>query len=291
MNREVIVTCAVTGSGDTVGTHPGVPVTPRQIADACREAADAGAAIVHIHVRDPETGAPSREPDLFRQAVELVRADGTDAIINLTTGLGGDFYPSDDEPAVAGPGSDMLSPLERLVHLEGVDIDCCTLDCGTMNWGDDGTYIATLDMLRTMADRIRELGIKPEMEVFDLGHVRNVQTLVEEGRIEGRPLVQICLGVGGGAGVDSFSMLAMQRQLPPDALWFGFGVGREEFPMVAQAALFGGNVRVGLEDNLYLSRGRLATNGELVERAVTIVQSMGAQVASTDRAREILGLS
>jgi uncharacterized protein (DUF849 family) len=291
MNREVIVTCAVTGGGDTAGVSPHVPVTPRQIADACREAAEAGAAIVHVHVRDPETGAPSREPALFREAVELVRADGTDVIVNLTTGIGGDYVPSADDPGVAGPGSDMIPVEERLAHLEGLDVECCTLDCGTMNWGDDATYIATVDMLRAMADRIRELGIKPELEVFDLGHIKNVHTLVDEGRIAAPTLVQICLGVGGGAAVDSFAMLAMQRALPPESVWFSFGVGRWEFPMAAQAMLYGGHVRVGLEDNLYLARGQLATNAELVERAVHIVRNLGADIASAERAREILGLA
>lgn len=290
MTPETIVTCAVTGGGDTTRKHPGVPVTPRQIADACREAADAGAAIVHLHVRDPETGDQSREPELFRQAVELVREDGTDVLINVTTGIGGDFVPSEEDPATGGPGTDMLRPLERLAHLEGLDVELCTLDCGSMNYGEDLAYVAPVGYLRRMAARLVELGIKPELEVFELGHLGQARMLIDEGLIPSPPLVQICLGVAGGAPATPKAMIAMLEELPADAVWFGFGVGRAEMPMVAQAALLGGHVRVGLEDNLYLARGQLASNGELVERAVTIVTSLGGEIASAESARSLLGL-
>jgi uncharacterized protein (DUF849 family) len=288
---EVIVTCAVTGGADTVSTHPGVPVTPRQIADACREAADQGAAVVHLHVRDPQSGAASREPGLFRQAVELIREDGTDVLINVTTGIGGDFVPSEADPATAGPGSDMIGPLERLVHLEGLGVELCTLDCGSMNFGDDTAYIATFEYLRRMAGRLQELGIKPELEVFDLGHLRNAQRLIDEGLVDAPPLVQICLGINGGAPATPHAALAMHQHLPRDAVWFAFGIGRSQMQMAAQSVILGGNVRVGLEDSLYLSRGRLASNGELVARAVTIVEALGATAVSPARAREIMGLA
>jgi uncharacterized protein (DUF849 family) len=287
---DTIVTCAVTGGGDTTRRHPGVPVTPRQIADACREAANAGAAIVHLHVRDPETGQQSRDPDLFRQAVELVREDGTDVLINVTTGIGGDFVPSEADPATGGPGTDMLGPLERLAHLDGLDADLCTLDCGSMNYGEELAYVAPFGYLRRMAARLGELGIKPELEVFELGHLGQAGALVEEGLIASPPLVQICLGVAGGAPATPKAMIAMRDELPSGAVWFGFGVGRAEMPMVAQAVLLGGNVRVGLEDNLYLGRGQLASNGELVDRAVSIVRALGGEIASADRARSLLGL-
>jgi uncharacterized protein (DUF849 family) len=289
--QEVIVTCAVTGSGDTVATHPGVPVTPRQIADAAKEAAQQGAAVVHLHVRDPETGAPCREPDLFREAVHLIREDGTDVLINLTTGIGGDFVPGAEDPSVAGPGSDMIGPLERLAHLDGLDVELCTLDCGTMNFGDDTAYIATYDYLRRMAAHLQTLGIKPELELFDLSHVQNARRLIDDGLISSPPLAQICLGINGGAPATPHAAIAMHQQLPADAVFFAFAVGRRQMQMAAQSVILGGHVRVGLEDNLYLSRGRLATNGELVARAVNLIDELGATVVSTGRARELMGLA
>jgi uncharacterized protein (DUF849 family) len=266
-------------------------VTPRQIADAAREAADAGAAVVHLHVRDPETGAPSREPDLFRQAVELIREDGTDVLINITTGIGGDFIPGEPDPAIPGPGSDMIGPLERLAHLEGLDVELCTLDCGTMNFGDDTAYIATFSYLRRMAEHLKTLGIKPELELFDLSHARNAQRLVAEGHVSSPPLAQICLGINGGAPATAHAAIAMQQLLPPESVFFAFGVGRHQMQMAAQSVILGGHVRVGLEDSLYLSRGRLATNGELVSRAVNIIDELGATAVPTARARELMGLA
>jgi uncharacterized protein (DUF849 family) len=272
MNRDVIITCAVTGAGDTVAKHAGVPVTPESVAEAAISAAQAGAAIAHIHVRDPETGQGSRDVALFSKAVELVRASDTDVIINLTAGMGGAWFPSDKDPAMPGPGTDNVGPEERLAHVEVLQPEICSLDCGTMNFGDN------------------EMGVKPEMEVFDLGQIRFARQLIDEGLIDSPPLFQICLGIPWGAEADTESMLAMRNALPPGANWAGFGISRMEMPMVAQAVLLGGNVRVGLEDNLYLERGVLASNAQLVERAVEIIERLGARVVGPDEAREQLGL-
>jgi len=291
VNDEVIVTCAVTGAGDTAATHPRLPVTPEQIAEAALQAARAGAAIAHIHVRDPQTGAPSRRLELYREVVERIRSSDVDVIINLTTGMGGDLIVDDARPARAGAGSDMVPALERLEHIEALLPEMCTLDCGSMNFYD-GDYVAvvTPNQLRAMAARIRELGVKPELEVFDSGHLRLANKLIEEGLVDGPPLFQLCLGIPWGAPADVRTMLAMIDLLPPDARWAAFAISRMEMPFVAQSVLLGGNVRVGLEDNLYLRRGVLAGNAELVERAVHIVESLGAQVLDTDAARRKLGL-
>jgi len=291
MLDEVIITCAVTGSGDTVGTHPDIPVTPAQIAGAALEAARAGAAVAHIHVREPGSGAPSRKLEYYREVVERIRAADVDVIINLTTGMGGDLIVDDAHPMTAGPGSDLAPALERLEHIEALLPEMCTLDCGSMNFSD-GDYVAvvTANQLRTMAKRVQELGVKPELEVFDTGHVRLANKLVEEGLIDGPPLFQLCLGIPYGAPAEVRTMMAMVDLLPPGALWAGFAISRLELPFVAQALLLGGNVRVGLEDNLYLSRGVFASNAQLVERAVAIVESLGARPLTPAEAREKLGL-
>jgi len=290
MNRDVIITCAVTGAGDTVAKHAGVPVTPESVAEAAISAAQAGAAIAHIHVRDPETGQGSRDVDLFSRAVELVRASDTDVIINLTAGMGGGWFPSEEDPAMPGPGTDNVGPEERLAHVELLQPEICSLDCGTMNFGDNEIYISTPQILRREAELIQEWGVKPEMEVFDLGQIRFATQLMHEGLIDDPPLFQICLGIPWGAEADAESMLAMRNALPAGANWAGFGISRMEMPMVAQAVLLGGNVRVGLEDNLYLDRGVLATNAQLVERAGEIIERLGARVVGPDEAREQLGL-
>ena len=291
MNYDVIVTCAVTGAGDTVGKHPGVPVTPQQIADAAIEAAKAGAAIAHLHVRDPDTGQGSRDPDLFRQAVELVRESDTDVVINLTAGMGGDWVPSDDDPSVGGPGTDMIGPEERLVHVEALRPEICSLDCGTMNFGNGNeTYISTPGYLRQMASMIKEWGVKPELEVFELGQIRFARQMVEEGLIETPAMFQLCLGIPWGADATTDSMKAMRDALPDGVNWASFGISRMQMPMVAQAVIMGGNVRVGLEDNIYLDRGVLASNGQLVERAVEIIERLGARVLTPQEAREKLHL-
>ncbi len=288
MNREVIVSCAVTGAGDTVGKHPDIPVTPEQIANSAIEAAEAGAAIVHCHVREPD-GQPSRKLEYYGEVVERIRSSKVDAVLNLTAGMGGDFYPDEEDPSKAGPGTDMVGPLERLEHVEALLPEICSLDCGTLNFGV-GTYISTPAMLRTMAAKIKELGVKPELECFDTGHVRFANQLVAEGLVEDPPLYQICLGIPWGAPATTAAMQNMAGMLPENALWASFGISSMEMPMVAQAILLGGHVRVGLEDNLYLERGVFATNAQLVEKAVKIIELMGARAVSPVEAREKLGL-
>ena len=290
MNKNVIITCAVTGAGDAWDRHPDLPVTPPQIADAVISAAKAGAAVAHIHVRDPETGKGARDVELYQKVVELVRGNDTDVIINLTAGMGGAWFPDDDKPSLPGPGTDMIGPEERLAHVEALRPDICSLDCGTMNFGDNEIFISTPQYLWKMAEMIQSWGVKPELEVFDLGQIWFASQLIDAGLITSPPLFQLCLGIPWGAPADTESMLAMRNALPPDALWAGFAVARMEMPMVAQAVLLGGNVRVGLEDNLYLSKGVLASNAQLVERAVGIVESLGSRVVGPIEAREQLGL-
>jgi len=291
MLDEVVITCAITGAGDTVGIHPDLPVTPEQIAGAAIEAAQAGAAVAHTHVRDPRSGAPSRKLEYYREVVERLRASDVDVVINLTTGMGGDLIVDDARPTVAGPGSDMVPALARLEHVEALLPEMCTLDCGTMNFSD-GDYVAvvTPSQLRTMAARVKELGVKPELEVFDTGQVRLANKLIEEGLIEGPPLFQLCLGIPYGAPADVRTMMAMVDLLPPGAHWAAFAISRLEMPFVAQSLLLGGNVRVGLEDNLYLKRGVFASNAQLVERAVAIVESLGARPLSPAETRQKFGL-
>jgi len=291
MNNEVIISCAVTGAGDSVGVHPAIPVTPEQIADAAIEAAKAGAAIAHIHVRDVDTGKGNRDRALFREAVERVRDSDTDVIINLTTGMGGDYIPSEEDPAVAAPESDYATPEERVLHVEELRPEICSLDCGTLNFGDgNDIYISTPSMLRKMAQRIKDCGVKPELEVFDTGHLRFAKQMIKEGLIDAPPLFQICLGIPWGAEADTATMKTMADMLPDGAEWAGFGISRMEMPMVAQAVLLGGHVRVGLEDNLYLERGVLASNGQLVEKAVKIIELLGARVLAPAEARARLKL-
>ncbi len=291
MNYDVVVTCAVTGAGDTVGRHPGVPVTPEQIATAAIEAAKAGAAVAHIHVRDPETGKGSRDPELFRQVVDRVRSSGTDVIVNLTAGMGGDWVPSADDPAMPGPGTDMIGPLERLAHVQDLLPEICSLDCGTLNFGNGNEiYISTPPYLRKMAELTKEWGVKPELEVFELGHIRFARQMIAEGLIAEPPMFQICLGIPWGADQTVDTMKVMKDELPPGASWASFGISRMQMPMAAAAVAMGGNVRVGLEDNIYLDRGVLATNAQLVERVVGIIERMGARAVTPAEARTKLGL-
>ncbi|MET7993990.1 3-keto-5-aminohexanoate cleavage protein [Amycolatopsis sp. NPDC005232] len=291
MNHEVIVTCALTGAGDTVGRSPHVPVTPAQIAASAIEAAEAGAAVVHIHVREPETGAPSREVALYTEAVRLIRESGVDVVVNLTAGMGGDLVLDEEDPLKPIDGTDLVNALARLPHVEELLPDICTLDCGSLNFGEGSQlYVSTPDMLRTGAKRIQELGVKPELEIFDTGHLWFASKMVEEGLIDAPPLFQLCMGIPYGAPADPGLLQAMVKLLPEGAQWASFAIGRDQMPWVAQSVLLGGHVRVGLEDNLYLARGVKATNGQLVERAVRIVTDLGAGIATPDRAREILGL-
>ena len=292
MNTNMIVTCAVTGAGDTVDKHPAIPVTPEQIATSAIEAADAGAAIVHLHVRDPQTGKGSRDTALFKDVVERVRNSGRNVLINLTAGMGGDLVVDDDNPQVPAEGTDLITAEQRMAHVELLRPDIATLDCGTINF-DNANYVfvQTPNMLRTMAARYAEIGVKPEMEVFDLGHLRFADQMVAEGLIKGPAMYQICLGIPWGAGADPATMNAMVNQLPSGVVWSGFGISRTQMPMVAQAMLLGGNARVGLEDNLYLEKGVPASNAQLVEKAVRIFGDLGGRVCDADEAREKLGIS
>ena len=292
MTPNVIITCAVTGAGDTVDKHPAIPVTPEQIATSALEAADAGAAIVHCHVRDPETGKGSRDVDLYREVVERIRGKNTDVVINLTAGMGGDLeIGADETPMEFGPETDVVGPVERLLHVQELRPEICTLDCGSLNFGDgNSVVIQTPIQLRRQAALIREYGVKPEMEIFDSGNLWFAKQMVEEGLIDAPPMFQLCLGIPWGAPVNPQTMGYLVGQLPEGAVWAGFGIGRHQFPMVAQAALLGGHVRVGLEDNLYLEKGVYASNGSLTEKAVQVIEILGAKVASPDDARDILGL-
>ena len=291
MNYDVVVTCAVTGAGDTTGRSPHVPVTPKEIADAAIEAAKAGAAIAHIHARDPETGQGSRDPKLFKEIVDRVRDSGTDVVINLTAGMGGDWISSPDDPAMPGPGTDMIGQEERLAHVELCQPEICSLDCGTLNFSDtDMIYISTPPSLRKMASMVQEWGVKPELEVFDLGHIRFAKQMVAEGLIDAPPMFQLCLGIPWGADQDVETMVAMKSQLPQGASWASFGISRGQMPMAAASVALGGNVRVGLEDNIYLDRGVLASNGQLVTRAVEIIERMGGRALTPQEARNKLNL-
>ncbi|HLH49150.1 MAG TPA: 3-keto-5-aminohexanoate cleavage protein [Roseiarcus sp.] len=293
MNQDVFITCAVTGAGDTVGRHPGVPVTPRQIAEAAIEAAKAGAAIAHIHVRDPQTGKAARRVELYREVVERIRASDTDVVINLTAGMGGDIvFGHGESPLPLDPaGTDMAGPSERLAHVSELLPEICTLDCGTMNFAlGDYVMTNTPSMLRAMAKKVQALGVRPELEVFDTGHLVFVKQLIKEGLIDDPCLIQLCMGIPYGAPDDPLTLMALVNQIPPGAIFSAFSIGRRQLPYAGLAAIVGGNVRVGLEDNLFLDRGALATNGQLVERAATIVTAMGAKLLGPDDVRRKLKL-
>ncbi len=292
MQSKVIITCAITGAGDTVGKSPKVPVTPEQIANSALEAASAGATVVHCHVRNPDTGKGSRRVDLYRDVMERIRAKNTDVIINLTAGMGGDVVIGDGEkPLEFADGTDCVGPLERLLHVEALRPEICTLDCGTLNFGDgQSIMVQTPTQLRQQAALIKSYGVKPEMEIFDSGNLWFANQLVKEGLIAGAPLYQLCLGIPWGAPYNTETMAYQKSQLPEGAIWASFGIGRNQMPAVAQAVLLGGHVRVGLEDNLYLEKGVLATNGALVEKAVKLIEMLGTKVATPDEGRAILGL-
>jgi 3-dehydrocarnitine:acetyl-CoA trimethylamine transferase len=292
VNWAPFITCAVTGAGDAARKHPDLPITPGQIASAALDAARAGAAVVHLHVRDPETGVGSRRLDLYREVVERIRDSEVDVLVNLTTGMGGDLIVgadgAQDSPA---PGSDLIGALERIEHVVELRPDICSLDCGSMNFDDDSlVYVMPPAYLRAVASRLLELGVKPELETFDLGHLEFARRLVDEGLVGAPPLIQLCLGIPYGAPATPEAMAALVGHLPEGAVWSGFAIGRMEMPMAAQAMLLGGNLRVGLEDNLYLERGRLASNADLVGRAVEIVQRVGGRVADVAETRARLGL-
>ncbi|MCE0462358.1 BKACE family enzyme [Pseudomonas uvaldensis] len=292
MNHDVIITCALTGAGDTTAKSPHVPVTPKQIAEAAVEAAKAGATVVHCHVRDPRTGKFSRDVALYREVMERIREADVDIIVNLTAGMGGDLeIGAGERPMEFGPNTDLVGPLTRLAHVEELLPEICTLDCGTLNFGDGDTiYVSTPAQLRAGARRITELGVKAELEIFDTGHLWFAKQMIKEGLLDD-PLFQLCLGIPWGAPADTTTMKAMVDNLPPDAVWAGFGIGRMQMPMAAQAVLLGGNVRVGLEDNLWLDKGVLATNGQLVERAREILSRLGARVLTPAEGRKKMGLT
>ena len=292
LNRNVFITCAVTGSGSTQDRSPHVPRSPRQIADSALAAAEAGAAIVHCHVRDPDTGAPSRDPTLYRELTEHLRSAPTDVIVNLTTGMGGDLILGDVEaPLPAGPGTDMAGATERMEPIALCRPEICTLDCGTMNFAEaDYVMTNTPGMLRAMAGMMTGLGVQIEIEAFDTGHLWFAHQLVNEGLIRDPVLVQLCMGVPWGAPDDLNTLLAMVNNVPEDWTWSAFSLGANQLPYAAAAVLAGGNVRVGLEDNLYLDKGKLATNAQLVERARTLLEAMGCRVMTPAEVRASLQL-
>jgi len=294
VNTEVFITCAVTGVGATTDRSELVPVTPVEIADAALEAARAGAAIVHIHVREPSTGGPSRDPALYREVVERIRASDLDVVLNLTAGMGGDLVLGGvDSPLPPNlEGTDMAGATERLEHVAELRPEICTLDCGTMNFAE-GDYVMTNtpSMLREMARQIRELGVRPEIEVFDTGHLVFAKQLIEEGLVDEPAMLQLCMGIPYGAPDDPGTLLALVNQLPADCVFSAFAIGRAQLPYVALAPIVGGNVRVGLEDNIWLERGVKATNGQLVERAVGILEAMNVRVLGPEETRKKLRLT
>ncbi len=294
MNREVFITCPVTGSGSVQDKSPHVPRSPEEIANSAIEAAKAGAAVVHCHVREPDTGAPSRRVELYREVTERIRESDTDVVLNLTAGMGGDMVIGSDEAPLPlnEAGTDMAGATERMQHVKECQPEICTLDCGTMNFAEaDYVMMNTPGMLRAMAKIAMDLGVRVEIEAFDTGHLWLAKQLVKEGLIEEPVLVQLCMGVPWGAPDDLNTFMAMVNNIPDDWTFSAFSLGRNELPYAAAAVLAGGNVRVGLEDNLYLEKGVLATNAQLVERAVRIVSDMGATVIGPQAVREKLKLT
>ena len=294
MNREVFITCAVTGSGGTQDRSPHVPRSPAQIAESAIEAARAGAAVVHCHVRDPETGKPSRDPAMFREVTDRIREAEVDVVLNLTAGMGGDmvFGPTEHPLPLQETGTDMAGASERVRHVAECLPEICTLDCGTMNFAEaDYVMTNTPGMLRAMGAMMTELGVRPEIEAFDTGHLWFAKQLVKEGVLKGPALVQLCMGVPWGAPDDLNTFMAMVNNVPDDWHWSAFSLGRNQMPYVAASVLAGGNVRVGLEDNLFLDKGVLATNAQLVDRAVGIVERLGARVIGPEEVRAKLGLT
>lgn len=289
MNQNVFITCALTGAGDTAGKSPHVPVTPEQIAHDALEAAKAGAAIVHIHVRNPDNGQASRDPELYREVVERIRDVNADLILNLTGGMGGDLWFDLKGGAGLSPATDFVGPLERVRHIIELSPEIGSLDCGSVNFGEM-VYATTPNILRKILEAYREQAVRPEIEVFELGHIEIAKMLIAEDLIDSPPMFQLCLGIAHGAPATPEAMKAMRDALPPGSLWAGFGVGRMQMPMVAQAVLLGGHVRVGLEDNLYLEKGVLATNAKLVEKAIGLVETLGARVLDATQTRELLAL-
>jgi uncharacterized protein (DUF849 family) len=294
MNREVFITCAVTGAGDTVSKSSHVPVTPKQIAESAIEAAKAGAAVVHCHVRDPDTGAPARRLDLYREVTDRIRSADIDVVLNLTAGMGGDLVFGNVESPfpVNEKGTDMAGATERVAHVAECLPEICTLDCGTMNFSlGDYVMTNTPSMLREMARQMTALGVRPEIEAFDTGQLWFAKQLAEEGLIEDPVLIQLCMGIPWGAPDDLNTFMAMVNNVPSNWTFSAFSIGRNAMAYPAAAILAGGNVRVGLEDNLYVGKGQLATNAQLVEKAVSVVESMGAKIIGPEEVRRKLKLT
>ncbi len=293
MNQDVFITCAVTGSGSTQDRSPHVPRSPGQIADSAIAAARAGAAVVHCHVRDPITGVPSRDPKLYRELTDLIRASDVDVVLNLTAGMGGDMvFGKPDTPLPLIEGTDMVSAAERVTHIDECRPEICTLDCGTMNFAEaDYVMTNTPGMLAEMGQMMTSFGVKPEIEAFDTGHLWLAKQLVADGVLDSPALVQLCMGIPWGAPDDLNTFMAMVNNVPADWNWSAFSIGRNEMAYVAAAVLAGGNVRVGLEDNLWLAKGELATNEALVARARVIIEAMGARIMGPDEVRAKLGLT
>ncbi|WP_299850213.1 3-keto-5-aminohexanoate cleavage protein [uncultured Roseovarius sp.] len=293
MNREVFITCAVTGSGSTQDRSPHVPRSPQQIADSAIAAAKAGAAVVHCHVRDPETGVPSRDPKLYRELTDRIRDAEVDVVLNLTAGMGGDMvFGGVEKPLPVVEGTDMVGATERMVHIAECLPEICTLDCGTMNFAEaDYVMTNTPGMLTAMGKMMTDLGVKPEIEAFDTGHLWYAKQLVSDGILEPDALVQLCMGVPWGAPNDLNTFMAMVNNVPADWNWSAFSLGRDQMAYVAASVLAGGNVRVGLEDNLMLDRGVLAENWQLVERAREIIERLGAKVIGPEEVRQKLRLT
>jgi len=291
MQRKVMISCAVTGSADSVGKNPAVPVTPAQIAASAIDAAKAGAAIVHIHVRDPQTTLPSMDGALYAETVDRIRQSGSDVVINLTTGPGGRFSPGAADPMTPGPGTTLRTPRQRVQHVLDLRPEICSLDMGSMNMGAN-VFVNTPAILEAMATDIREAGVTPELEVFETGHLLLARRMIDTGHIRQPGMFQICLGIAWGQPATPEAMSYMRNLLPAGSPWFAFGISLHQFPMAAQAVLLGGHVRVGLEDNLYLERGKLApSNAALVEKAARIITLLGSSVATAAEAREALGLA
>lgn len=287
--NKVMLTAAITGAGDTVEKNENVPVTPEEIADSAIKCARAGATVAHIHARDPETGGISHDTELFREAIRLIRESGEDIIINITSGGGGDFIPNLQDPYTAGEGSDMQTPEERHEPIGTLLPEMCTLDCGSTNFGDM-VYLSPADWLREQARLVQEAGVKPELECFDSGHIRFARQLISEGLIDGEPMFQFCLGIPWGADNDAETIEYFKTRLPENAHWSGFGIGRMQLPTVKEIAKRGGSVRVGLEDNLYISKGVKATNEALVEKAVEILKELDIEPMTPQEAREFYQL-
>jgi uncharacterized protein (DUF849 family) len=291
MQRKVMISCAVTGSADSPKRNPAVPVSPAQIAQSCIDAAKAGAAIVHIHVRDPQTTRLSMDGALYREVVERIRNSGSEVLINLTTGPGARFVPDAENPAMPGPSTNLSRPEVRVRHVVELRPEICSLDMGSMNMGGR-VFINTPEHLETMALAIHDAGVLPELEVFETGHLLLAKRMIETGHIKAPGMFQICLGIAWGQPATPEAMTYMRNLLPPGSPWFAFGISLHQFPMVAQSVLLGGHVRVGLEDNLYLEKGKLApSNAALVEKAARIIDVLGDHVATPAEAREILGIT